>query len=133
MQLLLLLISEVKVIAGDTHLSGKDFDNRLVNNFIQVFKRKYKKDLSTNLRSLQINSDLLRKVIGPVKKVFKDSILDKLRRFNLIPPIPRDVPQIEVTFDIDVNGILNVSALDKATGGFNKITITNNNGRLCKE
>jgi len=53
MQLLLLLISEVKVIAGDTHLSGKDFDNRLVNNFIQVFKRKYKKDLSTNLRSLR--------------------------------------------------------------------------------
>jgi L1 cell adhesion molecule like protein len=50
-----------------------------------------------------------------------------------IPPAPRGVPKIEVTFDIDANGILNVSASDKTTGKFNKITITNDKGRLTKE
>ena len=45
-----------------------------------------------------------------------------------IPPAPRGVPQIEVTFDIDANGILNVSAVDKSTGKENKITITNDKG-----
>jgi len=58
-----------------------------------------------------------------------------LGKFNLegIPPAPRGVPQIEVTFDIDANGILNVSAVDKGTGKTNKITITNDKGRLSKE
>ncbi len=58
-----------------------------------------------------------------------------LGKFNLegIPPAPRGVPQIEVTFDIDANGILNVSAQDKGTGKQNKITITNDKGRLSKE
>merc|ERR1719218_554856 len=58
-----------------------------------------------------------------------------LGKFNLdgIPPAPRGVPQIEVTFDIDANGILNVSATDKGTGKANKITITNDKGRLSKE
>merc|ERR1712217_728559 len=58
-----------------------------------------------------------------------------LGRFDLtgIPPAPRGVPQIEVTFDIDANGILNVSAADKSTGKQNKITITNDKGRLSKE
>merc|ERR1711977_697682 len=50
-----------------------------------------------------------------------------------IPPAPRGVPQIEVTFDIDANGILNVNALDKASGKQNKITITNDKGRLSKD
>jgi L1 cell adhesion molecule like protein len=58
-----------------------------------------------------------------------------LGKFELtgIPPAPRGVPQIEVTFDIDANGILNVSAVDKTTGRSNKITITNDKGRLSKE
>jgi L1 cell adhesion molecule like protein len=58
-----------------------------------------------------------------------------LGKFNLegIPPAPRGQPQIEVTFDIDANGILNVSAADKATGKSEKITITNEKGRLSKE
>ena len=58
-----------------------------------------------------------------------------LGKFNLegIPPAPRGVPQIEVTFDIDANGILNVSACDKGTGKSNKITITNDKGRLSKD
>merc|ERR1712004_16124 len=58
-----------------------------------------------------------------------------LGKFDLtgIPPAPRGVPQIEVTFDIDANGILNVSASDKSTNKGNKITITNDQGRLSKE
>merc|ERR1712236_12200 len=58
-----------------------------------------------------------------------------LGKFELsgIPPAPRGVPQIQVTFDIDANGILNVSAMDKSTGKENKITITNDKGRLSKE
>ncbi|MBA0788562.1 hypothetical protein Gotri_006854 [Gossypium trilobum] len=50
-----------------------------------------------------------------------------------IPPAPRGVPQINVCFDIDANGILNVSAEDKTAGVKNKITITNDKGRLSKE
>ena len=58
-----------------------------------------------------------------------------LGKFELsgIPPAPRGVPQIVVTFDIDANGILNVSAEDKAGGKKQKITITNEKGRLSKE
>merc|ERR1712032_1549223 len=58
-----------------------------------------------------------------------------LGKFELsgIPPAPRGVPQIEVTFDIDANAILNVTACDKSTGKENKITITNDKGRLSKE
>merc|ERR1719230_1767837 len=58
-----------------------------------------------------------------------------LGKFELsgIPPAPRGVPQIEVTFDIDANGILNVSAADKSTGSKQSITITNDKGRLSKE
>jgi L1 cell adhesion molecule like protein len=59
----------------------------------------------------------------------------QLGQFHLdgIPPAPRGVPQIEVAFDLDSNGILNVSAADKTTGKSNKITITNEKGRLSKD
>ena len=58
-----------------------------------------------------------------------------LGRFALsgIPPAPRGDPQIEVTFDIDANGILNVSASDQTTGKSNRINITNNRGRISQE
>jgi len=58
-----------------------------------------------------------------------------LGKFELtgIPPAPRGVPQIEVTFDIDANGILNVTAVEKGTGRESKITITNDKGRLSKD
>jgi len=67
------------------------------------------------------------------RKMTKDNHV--LGKFNLegIPPAPRGTPQIEVTFDIDANGILNVSAVDKGTGKRNQITITNDKGRLSKE
>ena len=60
---------------------------------------------------------------------------NRLGEFKLdgIPPMPRGVPQIEVSFDVDANGILNVSASEKSSGKSNKITITNDKGRLSKE
>ncbi|KAI1428481.1 heat shock 70 kDa protein [Xylaria sp. FL1777] len=299
-------IFEVKSTAGDTHLGGEDFDNRLVNHFVTEFKRKHKKDLSSNARalrrlrtacerakrtlsssaqtSIEIDSlfegidfytaitrarfeelcqDLFRSTIQPVDRVLADAKIDKsqvheivlvggstriprvqklitdyfngkepnksinpdeavaygaavqaailsgdtsskstneillldvaalslgietaggmmtkliprnttiptkksevfstfsdnqpgvliqvyegerqrtkdnnlLGKFELtgIPPAPRGVPQIEVTFDLDANGIMNVSAVEKGTGKSNKITITNDKGRLSKE
>jgi heat shock protein 1/8 len=58
-----------------------------------------------------------------------------LGKFELagIPPAPRGVPQIEVSFDVDANGILNVNAADKSSGKSSKITITNDKGRLSAE
>merc|ERR1719409_1261559 len=58
-----------------------------------------------------------------------------LGKFDLsgIPPAPRGVPQIDVTFEIDANGILNVKAEDKGTGKQEKITITNDKGRLNQD
>ena len=67
------------------------------------------------------------------RSMTKDNNL--LGKFSLdgIPPMPRGVPQVEVTFDIDANGILNVSAVEKSTGKEQKITITNDKGRMSAE
>ena len=60
---------------------------------------------------------------------------NKLGEFTLtdIPPMPRGKPEIEVSFDIDANGILNVTALEKSTGKSNKVEITNDKSRLSRE
>lgn len=60
---------------------------------------------------------------------------NQLGRFDLkgIPPMPRGMPQIEITYEVDVNGILNVSACEKSTGKSEKITIQNESNRLSKE
>jgi heat shock protein 1/8 len=67
------------------------------------------------------------------RQLTKDN--NSLGKFQLdgIPPAPRGVPQIEVVFDLDANGVLNVNATDKGGGKSNKITITNDKGRLSKE
>lgn len=73
------------------------------------------------------------KVFEGERALTKDNRL--LGEFELsgIPPAPRGVPQIEVSFDIDANGILNVSAIDKGSGKSHKITINNESGRMSKE
>jgi heat shock protein 1/8 len=60
---------------------------------------------------------------------------NKLGEFHLkgIPPMPRGTPQIEITYDVDTNGILQVSAVEKSTGKAEKITITNESSRLSKD
>jgi hypothetical protein len=60
-------------------------------------------------------------------------LLSKFELSGIPPAAPHGVPQVEVTFDIDANGILNVSASDKTTGKSNRITITNEKGRLSEE
>ena len=78
-------------------------------------------------------SSVLIQVYEGERQFTKDN--HELGKFNLdgIPPMPRGQPQIEVTFDLDVNSILNVSAVEKSTGHNNKIVITNDKGRLSKE
>merc|ERR1719379_2287234 len=73
------------------------------------------------------------KVYEGERKMTKDNNL--LGQFDLsgIPPAPRGVPQIEVTFDVDADGILNISAQDKSSGNSQNITITNDKARLTKD
>ncbi|KAJ7032925.1 heat shock protein 70 family [Mycena alexandri] len=143
-------IFEVKATAGDIHLGGEDFDNRLVNHFAQDF---LSLDFSSNLcalRRLRTACERAKRTLSSAAQTSieidsfegidfgerartKDNNL--LGKFELsgIPPAPRGVPQVEVTFNIDANAILDISASDKTTGKSNRITITDDKGRLSKE
>ena len=76
---------------------------------------------------------VLIQVLEGERAMTKDNSI--LGKFQLegIPPMPRGVPQIDVTFDMEANGILNVSAVEKSTGKEKKITITNDKGRMSAE
>ena len=73
------------------------------------------------------------KIFEGERQMTKDNNL--LGSFHLdgIPPAPRGVPQIEVSFDVDANGIMNISAVEKSSGKSNNISITNDKGRLTPE
>jgi L1 cell adhesion molecule like protein len=73
------------------------------------------------------------KVFEGERQFTKDNRLLGTFRLEGLPPMPRGVPQIEVSYDVDANGILNVSALEKSTGKSQKITIKNEKGSLSKE
>src|SRR5581483_10963096 len=96
------------------------------NTTIPTSKKEVFSTASDNQNAVTIN------VLQGEREFAKDNRL--LGTFNLtdIPPAPRGVPQIEVTFNIDVNGILNVSAKDRGTGKENKVTIEKSGG-LSKE
>ncbi|HHW13855.1 MAG TPA: molecular chaperone DnaK [Firmicutes bacterium] len=89
------------------------------------------KQIFTTAADFQTGVDI--HVLQGERTMAKDNVT--LGRFHLdgIPPAPRGVPQIEVTFDIDVNGIVQVKAKDLATGKENSITITARSGGLTKE
>mmetsp|Transcript_23395 Transcript_23395/g.34804 ORF Transcript_23395/g.34804 Transcript_23395/m.34804 type:complete len:108 (-) Transcript_23395:328-651(-) len=77
-------------------------------------------------------SVVLIKVFEGERVMTKDNHL--LGKFELsVPPSPRGVPQIEVTFQVDSNGILQVSAEDKGTGNIEQIIVTSNKGGFSKE
>ncbi|PKI84502.1 ATPase with role in protein import into the ER [Malassezia vespertilionis] len=78
------------------------------------------------------NTVLIQVFEGERSMTRDNNLLGKFELSN-IPPAPRGVPQIEVTFEIDANGIMKVSAADKGTGRSESITITNDKGRLSKE
>ena len=79
-----------------------------------------------NQQSVQIH------VFEGERQMTKDNNSLGVFQLKNIPPAPRQKPRIDVSFDIDVNGILNVSAVDTDTGNTNKITISNDKGRLSK-
>ncbi|KAK4366024.1 hypothetical protein RND71_013904 [Anisodus tanguticus] len=129
---------------------GEDFDQRIMEYFIKLIKKKHGKDISKDNRAVFEGERSLTKDCRQLGKFDLTGIAPAPRYLSTAPRCtqcvrvcPTDVlemipwdggtPQIEVTFEVDANGILNVRAEDKASGKAGKITITNDKGRLSQE
>ncbi|KAF4530303.1 hypothetical protein B566_EDAN018441 [Ephemera danica] len=121
---------EVLSTNGDTFLGGEDFDQRIIDFIVTEFKKEQGVDLTKDVFSTAEDNQpaVTIKVFQGERELASGN--KSLGEFNLegIPTAPRGMPQIEVTFDIDANGILHVNAKDKGTGKENKITIKANSG-----
>jgi molecular chaperone DnaK (HSP70) len=141
-------VFEVKATNGDTHLGGDDFDQHIIEWLVAEFR----KDQGVETLGGIMTKLIERNTTIPARKSESFSTAadnqpaveihvlqgerefahdnKSLAHFNLegIAPAPRGIPQIDVTFDLDANGILNVSARDKATGREQKVTITASSG-----
>ena len=99
---------------------------RRLSSFSSLTLRFVRQQLARKVRALWYSSGTCTSLPSLRRRLVENRELTFVRS-------QRGVPQVEVTFDIDANGILNVSAADKTTGKTNKITITNDKGRLSKE
>eukprot|EP00438_Fugacium_kawagutii_P028714 Skav229188 [mRNA] locus=scaffold1004:372950:385860:- [translate_table: standard] len=133
-------VCEVLATNGDTHLGGDDFDKVIVDWLAEDFQKTEGIDLLKDKQALQRLTEAAEKakmelsatdsqpsveivVLQGERQFAKDNKILGTFRLDGVPPAPRGVPQIEVTFDIDANGILNVGAKDRGTGKEQTITI----------
>ncbi|KAB1261455.1 Heat shock 70 kDa protein 1B [Camelus dromedarius] len=148
-------IFEVKATAGDTHLGGEDFDNRLVNHFVEEFKRKHKKDISQNKRAVRRLRTACERAKGPCRPAPRppgDRLPVRGHRLlhvhhqgavrgAVLGPFPEHLEPVEKALrdakldKAQIHDLVLVAAppASPSTGKANKITITNDKGRLSKE